>query len=41
MRKPSQKQRIEIAEKIRNSNPRNKTFDEYFEQAKEIISKIF
>lgn len=41
MRKPNQKQRIEIAEKIRNSNPRTKTFDEYFEQAKEIIRKNF
>lgn len=41
MRKPNQKQRIEIAEKIHNSNPRNKTFEEYFEQAKEIIRKYF
>lgn len=41
MRKPNQKQRIEIAEKIRNSNPRNKTFEEYFEKTKEIIRKYF
>ena len=41
MRKPNQEKRKSLAKEISDSNPRTKTFDEYFEQAKEIIRKCF